>query len=337
MTVAENIPLARYTTFHIGGPARLFVTCETEDDVISALALSRECGLPLLPLGEGSNLLAGDEGIEAVVVHIRIPGISFEEKEDGVEVSAGAGVSWDALVGASAARGLWGIENLAGIPGTVGAAPVQNIGAYGTELEESVSWAETIRLSDGAKERFPREQCGFSYRTSRFKREREWVITRVAFLLSKNPAPRLSYPDLVAAKDSGIALRTPEEIGRAVRSIRAAKFPDLSANGTAGSFFKNPLMSQARAEELMQKFPGLPIYPAQTGVKVPLAWILDQVLGLRGYRKGKARLFERQPLVIVADPDASAHDVEILALEVAERVLDATGIIIEREVETFGK
>jgi UDP-N-acetylmuramate dehydrogenase len=338
MRIDEHVPLSSRTTFHIGGPARYLVTASTEDDVRAARAFARERGLPWSVVAGGSNLLASDAGYEGVVIAPELQGgeyaLSFEDDGDSVTLIGGAGHEWDAVVDAAAARELWGIENLAGIPGTLGAAPVQNIGAYGAELRDTLAWVEALDES-GAVRRFRNDECAFGYRESRFKRDASLVITKVALRLSRAAKPRLSYKDLAAKAAEGMPLSTPAEVGSAVRSIRSGKFPDLREWGTAGSFFKNPVVTPEAYAELRERYPEIPGFPQADGVKVPLAWILDRVLDLRGHALGKARLFQMQPLVIVAERGASAHEVEALAYDVAARVRDATGIDIEREVRSL--
>ncbi|HEX5774359.1 MAG TPA: UDP-N-acetylmuramate dehydrogenase [Candidatus Paceibacterota bacterium] len=336
MTVRERIPFSELTTFKTGGPARYLADCESENDVREALAFARARRLPYVVIGDGSNLLASDEGYEGVVIRMRIGGISFSPKDaDAVLMEAGAGVPWETAVEEAALRGLWGIENMAGIPGTVGAAPVQNIGAYGTELETSFVYADVLDADTDTVARLAKEDCGFGYRESRFKRERNLIILSVALLLSPTGAPQTSYSDLARLYEAGEPLATPGEIGNAVRRVRAGKFPDLRQSGTAGSFFKNPIVSEDAYAALVVRYGDIPRYPAAGGVKIPLAFVLDRALGLKGHRQGAVHLFGNQPLVIVADDDARTRDIDALANEIAKRVHDATGIAIEREVRSI--
>lgn len=332
MRIEEGVALDGLTTLRVGGAARYALTVESIDDLNAALAFVRERGMPFVVLGEGSNVLAPDDGYDGAVILMRIPGIRFEDAGNATLVTAGAGESWDTFVSACAARGLWGIENLAGIPGTVGAAPVQNIGAYGMELKDALEVVEAFDVETGQSVLLDPNACAFGYRDSRFKHESRLIITRVSFRLSANGVPRIGYADLKAAAADGKDLSTPSAIGETVRAIRARKFPDLSLFGTAGSFFKNPVISQERFAELAAKYGAVPSFPQENGIKVPLAYILDHVLSLRGYRSGPTFLFGNQPLVLVADPGASARDVDALARELETRVHEATGISIEREV-----
>ena len=333
--VRERVSLAPLTSFRIGGPARFFIEAEDEHRVREACVCARERQLPLLPLGGGSNILVPDAGVEAVVVKVTVGGIAYDA-EHGL-LQAGAGVSWDQVVRYATSHGLWGIENLAGIPGSAGGALVQNIGAYGAEVSHVFAHAEAIDTTTGALVRVGHADARLGYRTSVFKERRELIIVRIALTLAREGASNLTYTDLLRAKSQGIPLATPHDIAGAVRAIRAEKFPTPPEGGTAGSFFKNPSLCPEDVERLRRQYPALPLYPQSDGrTKVSLAWILDHILTLKGHAKGRAHLYEKQPLVIVAEEGAHAGEVDALAREVAERVYGTTGIAIEREVETFG-
>jgi UDP-N-acetylmuramate dehydrogenase len=352
MQLTEHVPLSLLTTLKVGGSARYVATCENEEDITTAIAYARDGGLPWYVISGGSNMLVNDAGYAGVIIRPVLGELSFGEVSASGEcvVVAGAGVVWDVLVEESVTRGLWGLENLAGIPGLVGGAPVQNIGAYGADVSETLLYVDVFDTSKdagaGATTRLTNAECQFGYRDSRFKHDPSLIILRAGFTLSAQGAPRITYPDLAAYQDAAIkegngeVLNTPKAIAAAVRTIRSKKFPDLTMYGTAGSFFKNPIISVQKYEELHATYPDLPMFPlmesiagASAGnVKIPLAWILDHVLNLRGYTKGPTHLFERQPLVLVAESGATATDVESLAHEVEQKVFDSVGISIEREV-----
>ena len=347
MNIQENVPLAPLTTFHIGGPARFFIEAHTEQEVEEAIIFARDKKMQMLVLGNGSNVLVPDEGVDGVVMHITARTIIFQEEGDDTLLIADAGALWEEIVDAVNERGLFGIENLAGIPGTMGGAVAQNIGAYGAELSQVFEYADVINTATGARERIKRTEAEFGYRTSFFKTHRELIVMRVALRLSKQTPPNLSYLDLALvlrslgeagrAGDSGATLETPADISRAVRAIRTAKFPRSPDEGTAGSFFKNPCVSQALADSIAERFPGVPLFPQNDGtVKVALAWLLDHALSLKGYAEGQVRLYEKQPLVIATSTGATATEVDAFANKITERVFSATGIRIEREVEMFG-
>ena len=325
MRIEENVPLGPMTTFCIGGPARYFVRVRNVEELKQSLDFSKSRNLEILLLGGGSNVLVSDAGFDGLVIKIEMMGV---EKENETLIAA-AGENWDALVERAVGEGLWGIENLSGIPGTVGAAPVQNIGAYGSEVKDTLAWVEAFDTRGGAVTRISNAECAFGYRTSRFKKEPEcFVVLRAAFKLNKNGAPNASYKDLAEISRLNLA-----EIQAKVLAVRAGKFPDLKKEGTAGSFFLNPVVSAQKAAELAEKYPGLPNFPAENGRKVSLAWLLDNVLHIKGLSVGGARLYEKQPLVIAAARGTSASDVAGLAQKVSRLVLDKLKIEIEPEVK----
>ena len=284
-------------------------------------------------LGGGSNVLAPSGAYPGTVIIPSFDCIIFEmADENTVRVTADAGAQWDALVAESVERGLWGFENLSAIPGTVGAAPIQNIGAYGMDVSETIDWVEVYDRAQQTVRRLANIELEFSYRNSTLKKERgRFVVLRVSFLLSHAPNPKLSYRDL--------ALRFQEkpspslaEIRQAVIEIRADKFPSLGVFGTAGSFFMNPVLNEREVEKLLAEYPELPHFPAEGGVKVSLAWILDNVIRAKGARLGGAFVWDRQPLVIATDDTATADDVRALMRTVQRKVRDMTGIVIVPEV-----
>ena len=333
----ENVPLAPLTTFHIGGPARYFIETKSVEEVKEALAFARANSLSVFVLGGGSNLLVPDGGVDGVVLKMAMRDINFESDGADTMLIADSGASWDGVVDAVGEKGMFGIENLAGIPGSLGGAVVQNIGAYGTELANVFEYADVIDGATGERRRITRASAAFAYRTSFFKEHRGYVIVRVALRLAQSAMPNISYPDLARMHASGEPLATPADIARAVRAIRAKKFPQNLKEGTAGSFFKNPIIPRELADSLARRFSGLPLFPQADGrVKISLAWLLDKALSLKGYAKGRVRLYEGQPLVIVTRDGATAEEVDALAFEVSEKVFDATGIKIEREVEYVG-
>lgn len=338
MEVRERVWLAPLTTFKIGGPARFFISAVTKEDVLEAFAFAKRHQVPIRVLGGGSNLLVPDEGVDAVVLQYAPDDTSFEDDERGVYVRAASGTSWDTLVDAAGEKSLWGTENLAGIPGTVGGAVVQNIGAYGAELSSLFVRADVIDLVSGLERTIEARDAAFAYRTSFFKAHAELLILRVTLRLSKNGKPNLSYADVARAREAGKLLATPNDIAAAVREIRSRKFPDLRKEGTAGSFFKNPILGAAQAQELKKRFPELPQYSQEDGrIKASLAWLLDHALSLKGFSYGGARLYERQPLVIASRFGTPSRDVEMLAQEVERRVEKEVGLTISREVETFSR
>ncbi len=335
MTFHENVILAPFTTFHLGGPARFFGVAHTESDLIEAIACAKEHHLPLRIIGEGSNVLIPDGGVNAVVVRQALRSCTFEEGETQVVMRGGAGMRWESMVDSALERGLWGIENLAGIPGSVGGALVQNIGAYGAEFKEVFVEARVIDSRSGERRTVSSEEAGLAYRSSLFKKHPHLIIVEVAIRLSREGSPRCTYPDVAAAARAR-DLTSSREVATMIRDIRAAKFPHDAHEGTAGSFFKNPTLPAEQSALLVAQYPGLPAYPQPDGrVKVSLAWILDQVLHLKGYAEGNVRLYEKQPLVVVARSGATTREVEQFVAQIVQRVYDTTHIRVESEVELF--
>ena len=332
MQLSEHESLASHTTLRVGGPARFFVRASTIDDIEAGIRFARTHALPFFFLGGGSNLLVRDEGYHGVIIKLETSGIQVTEHEETVTYVVEAGESWDAFVARTCDDGCWGLENLSGIPGTVGAAPIQNIGAYGMEIGEVLSWVEVIDTETYALVRFDRTQCQFAYRDSRFKHAPgRYCIVRIACTLSKQPTPRLAYAD-VAQVFANCMPATPAEVRTAIRAIRARKFPDLTKEGSAGSFFLNPVVSSHKAAALLAQYPALPHYQTPHGEKLSLAWLLDHALALRGYRYGGARLYEKQPLVVVTDHTATADDVCALQKHIAMQAQSHLHISLTPEV-----
>ena len=337
MYIEENVPLAPFTTFQIGGPARFFVRATSVEDLREALAYAKEKDIKTLILGGGSNMLFDDEGFDGLVIKNEITGVEIEKTADGAILIAEAGENWDHVVARSVAEGLWGLENLSGIPGTVGAAPVQNIGAYGRELKDAFLWAEVLDVGSGRVVRMDAGACQFGYRMSLFKATPgRYAVLRVALRLLVHDTAHITYRDLAEAFQYD-SVPSVVEVREAVLRIRARKFPDLTKEGTAGSFFLNPIVSKEKAAELRHAYPELPQFPALQGTKLSLAWLLDNVLNLRGFAVGSARLFEKQPLVIVASRNATSQDVITLMHSVMEKVQDIFSISLEEEVRIINK
>lgn len=356
MNIQEHISLKELTTMKIGGVARFFCMVTSEADMREAFAFAKEKGIVVTILGGGSNVLVGSDEIHALVIKVDVRGVEWKDEGDTVLVIGGAGQSWDALVAEAVRRELWGIENLSGIPGTVGAAPIQNIGAYGTEVKEVIEWVEVFDIALGKLRQLTNAECRFAYRDSIFKHEgKKLMVTKVAVRLKKAGVPNLEYKDLKRyfAHDPAPSL---VRIRATVLEIRSKKFPDLNEFGTAGSFFKNPIIPKAQFDELQKKYPDLPGFPMDADIrgfgntrmladdslrikdkglriKIPLAWILDNICGLKGYEKGNVKLFEKQPIVLVQNGSASAEEIESFAKEISDRVREQTGIIVEWEVQ----
>lgn len=336
MEIKENIKLAPYTTFGVGGPARYFAIAGSEDELQTLVREARNLNQPVTVLGGGSNVLVGDEGVSGFVIKNEIKGISLIETEekDHVLVSAGAGEVWDEFVARTVSEGWWGLENLSAIPGLVGATPIQNVGAYGVEVADLISSVKVFDIDNDSFKEFKKEECGFGYRDSFFKtlEGKKLIVVGVTYRLSLTPHPKLHYKDL-AERFAGKEEVSQSEIRDAVVEIRVGKFPDWKIIGTAGSFFKNPIVSNEEYEELLKEYPELPGYAEIDGrIKVSLGWILDKVCNLKGYREGSVGLFEKQALVMVNYDDATAKEIKSFANKVSNLVFEKTKIKIEREV-----
>lgn len=334
LTIQHSVPLAPYTTFRIGGPAEHFTSVSDSEKLHEAVAWAQTHGKKITVLGGGSNMLVAGEGVRGLVIKMDIGGALWREQDDVVFVTAGAGVVFDALIAESVSRGYWGLENLSAIPGSVGAVPVQNVGAYGVEVAECIHSVDAYDPSVDAVRTLDPAACMFGYRDSYFKRPEAnaLIITAVTFALSKHASPKIAYKDL-HAHFGDTAYPAIGDIRDAVMRIRAEKFPDWSRMGTAGSFFKNPFVTAEAFAKLKARYPDIPGFPSTAGkVKVPLGWILDRVLSLRGYREGNVGTYEGQALVIVNHGGASAHEVETFAEHIRSKVKQATDINIEWEV-----
>lgn len=341
MIFEEHKILAPLTTMRVGGPARFFRVASNDTDISEAVLFAEEKGLPYFVLGEGSNILVADEGVSGLVLKIAIASLSFDDYPNGrALLTADAGAHWDTLVRKAVEKNLCGIENLSWIPGTAGAAPVQNIGAYGAELSDTLEWVEVFDAHAKKKIRLSKEECGFGYRDSIFKRNdgTRLIITRIALALKKDGAMNIGYKDTREYFTArGNAKPTLSEVRRAIIDIRTAKLPNLEKVGTAGSFFKNPIIPKARYESLRAEYPELPGFILTNGeVKVPLAWILDHICGVKGLRRGAVGTHEKQPLAIVNYDGATAREIKTFADELARAVKEKTNITPEYEVSLVG-
>jgi len=310
-----------------------FVEVETEEELKEALSFALAKKVPPLIIGGGSNLLISDSGYAGLVIKNSLKGIEYLPQDDEVFLISFAGENWDRLVADSVDKDYWGLENLSAIPGTVGATPVQNVGAYGVDVSELIVRLEAININDLTKKEFSKAECEFGYRESFFKSEegRYWVITKVTYKLSKKPNPRLTYSPLDNLSKESI--NSPKEIREEVMKIRGNKFPDLSQVGTAGSFFKNPIIGKTEALALKKQYPDLPTYEvSETEVKLSLGWLLDYVCDLRGHCENGVCLYDKQALVLVNHSATSATVLDEFAKKVAKVVFLKTGIEIEREV-----
>lgn len=346
MIVKENQPLAPLTTLGVGGPARWFAEAENEAEIAGAAAWARERGVPLFVLGGGSNLLVSDAGFDGLVLRVRLRGVDAEGAGTDRVCRAAAGEDWDAFVTRAVTENCAGIECLAGIPGTVGGTPVQNVGAYGQEVASVIERVRAFDLHRSEFVELAAADCGFSYRRSRFNSEDRgrFVVTRVDYRLRPGGAPTLAYPDLQRAlsehgtSENGPALSA---VADEVRRIRRSKGmlivegdPDCRS---AGSFFKNPVIAAERAAEIAESGAVPPTFPAGPGrVKVPAAWLIEHAEFSKGYVLGGAGISSRHTLALVNRGGATAAEILALAQQISARVEQRFGIRLEMEPVMVG-
>ncbi len=336
-TLIEHASLASLNTLRVAATARWLAELR-DADALPGLMEHAAARDDVLVLGEGSNvLLAADcPGLVLRPMFADVRILSDDGATATVRAEAGAG--WDALVEWTLARGLAGLENLALIPGLVGAAPIQNIGAYGVEVAASIGTVEAWDRAQRRLERLEREACGFGYRDSVFRRApQRWIVTAVEFRLSRTAAPRLDYAGVreeLAAMDCGEP--TPQRVAEAVRRLRRRKLPDPAVIGNAGSFFKNPVVDAALAARLRALHPETPVYPAGPGQsKLSAAWLIERC-GWRGYREGDAGIAAQHALVLVNHGHASGAELLALARRVAQSVEQRFGVRLEPEPRIVG-
>ena len=335
MRIDENKDLRPYHTFHLDVKAKYFVEVQSTDDLLQLLSSSLYKNNPTLVLGGGSNLLfTGD--LNGLVIKLSLKGIEVvSEDADQVVLKAAAGENWHELVMHCVAQGYGGLENLSLIPGTVGAAPMQNIGAYGVEIRDVFQSLEAIEIETGQIATFNREGCKFGYRESVFKTalKGQFIITSVTMLLSKRPVVNIGYG---AVSDTlatwGIVNPTIADVSKAVVHIRQSKLPDPDKIGNAGSFFKNPTVSASKYDALKNNFPEAPGYPQPDGkVKVPAAWLIEQD-GWKGKTLGAIGVHPHQALVLVNYGEGKGRDIWELAESIRASVKKRFGIALTPEV-----
>ena len=331
MEVQKNVLLAPHTTFKIGGPAAFFVSVSNETDLLESLSYAHKHNRQIFVLGGGCNVLISDQGLDALVIKMETKGISFQHKGDCVEVTAAAGESWDALVAATVERGLWGIENLSAIPGTVGAAPVQNIGAYGVELSDTLCFVDVLDRETLKMKRLSAGACELKYRESVFQKKegKRFIIVRIGIMLREKYSPRLEYRDLKDYYNS----KNPScaEVRQAIIEIRSRKFPNLADVGTAGCFFKNPIIERDTFLRLARQFPEMPHYPAGEKIKIPIAFLLER-FGWRGVSRSAVGTHRDHALVVVNYGGATCALIESFVCDIVRDIEERTGIVLEREV-----
>jgi UDP-N-acetylmuramate dehydrogenase len=335
--IYKDISLKNKNTFGLDYNADCLIQVKTEEETISLFSGNQTWKKPLLIIGSGSNILFTSNQ-KGTILSPEIDVINVEEHDhDTVIISAGAGVKWDNLVNWSVNNSYGGLENLSLIPGTVGATPVQNIGAYGVEVKDVIEKVRAVSTKDGTVTEFSNKDCCFSYRNSIFKKEikGKYLITRVYYRLSTIPLLNLDYGSLNSEIEK-LGKVTLKNVREAVINIRRSKLPDPEVLGNAGSFFKNPLPDNSIVESLIKRFPCMPVYKSESGgMKLAAGWLIDQC-GWKGFRKGDAGVHEMQALVLVNYGNATGKEIYDLSESIKNSVYEKFGVILEREVEIVG-
>jgi UDP-N-acetylmuramate dehydrogenase len=345
--IEENFPLASLTTFNVGGPARYFICVRTEAALHEALDFAKSRSVPVFVLGGGSNVLVSDSGFDGLVIRNRIKGITLRPDGEYACVHAGSGEGWQEFVDWCVSEDLQGIECLAGIPGTVGASPVQNIGAYGQEVSETILKVGAIEVETGKSVLFHNDACGFGYRTSIFNStsEDKFFVTGVTFRLKKNGKPAVTHGPLAShlKEASGFTIR---QVRDSVLSIRSGKGllvrKGFDRFRCAGSFFKNPVLLVERLREIeegakeVRECAGA-VWPTGLGeVKISAAGLIESAGFRQGYRKGNVGLSPRHALILIAYRRATAQEVVEFAEEVQGKVKEKFGIVLKPEIRLVG-
>ena len=339
MQLLRAEPLASRNTLALPATATALALVSNDQELSRSLEWARAEGLPALPLGQGSNVVFAND-VDALLIRqlneeLRV----IEETESRVLLRIGAGLDWHSLVSATLAKGYFGLENLALIPGTVGAAPVQNIGAYGVELEQFVSAVQGVHTRTGEHLMLTAKECGFAYRDSIFKTELRdsVIITAVDLALSRQAAAQTHYPALQEELASrGVKRITPQAVFEAVVAVRRRRLPDPAVEPNAGSFFKNPVISAAQADALAANWPAIPRYTQPDGaVKVPAAWLIEQA-GWKGKRQGSVGVHADHALVLVHYGGGDGSHLLALAKDIKAAVKERFGIELEMEPRCYG-
>jgi UDP-N-acetylmuramate dehydrogenase len=345
----ENLPLAPQTTFNIGGPAKFFVEAKEVSEVQQAVAFARSRNLPLFVLGGGSNLLIADSGWPGLVLKIAIPGIeqTGDTEEGKIVFDVGAGESWDKFVGHSVSARCGGIECLSGIPGSIGGTPVQNVGAYGQEVAETILSVQVLDTNDGQVRELCREACGFGYRTSIFNTTEagRFIVLRVSYALAPDGKPHLAYADLqrhFAGRETPPNLAETREAVRYIRALKGMLIrPGDPDSQSAGSFFKNPMLTTGEHKDLTARAATrrltVPSYPAlETHKKVSAAWLVEHSGFAKGYGFGRTGISSKHALAIVNRGGATAAEVVALKEQIQHRVQEIWGVPLEPEPVMLG-
>ena len=348
--IRDRVPLAPLTTLEVGGDARHFTEATDEAAVVAALRWAAARELPVAILGGGSNVVVSDAGFDGLVIRVAPRGLRFDAAVDGtVTVTAAAGEPWDALVAQTVARGLAGLECLSGIPGLAGATPIQNVGAYGQEVADTIRSVRVLDRATLEARDLPAAECGFGYRDSRFKREpHAFVVLAVTFALRPGAPPTLRYPELasaLAAEAESATVPTLDDARAAVLALRAKKSMVIRAGDpnrrSAGSFFTNPVVDPAVADAVARRAAvapdAMPRFPAGAGrVKLSAAWLIERAGFGKGFRRGPVGISTAHALALVNLGGARAADLLSLAAEIVTAVRDRFGVALQPEPVLLG-
>lgn len=335
MIIQENISLKKYNTFGIDVFANRFVSITSFYELQQLIQTEKDFFL----ISGGSNMLLTAD-LDMLVVHIDIKGISIDrESENAVHLTVNAGENWHEFVLWCIDQDYGGLENLSLIPGNVGTCPIQNIGAYGSEVKDTITKVEALEIASGKRVSFSNEECKFRYRDSIFKNEEKgkYILTSVSFRLTKNNhLINTSYGAIEShLKEHGIKNPSIRDVSNAVIAIRKSKLPDPNEIGNSGSFFKNPVISKVQFDELKQKYPDIPSYPvSDQEVKVPAGWLIEQA-GFKGKRFGDAGVHTKQALVLVNHGNATGKEMYVLAQKIQSSIESIFGIYLDIEVNVI--
>jgi len=338
LKIKENIPLKNHTTFRVGGNATYFVEIYNSEELLEAVDFAKSKNLPIFVLGGGSDVLVSDLGFDGVVIKILGNKVEIAKDGDKAIITADAGMVWDDLVKFAVSKNLQGVECLSGIPGSVGAAPVQNIGAYGQELKDSFLSLIAFDTKENKLIELFNKDCGFGYRESVFKKpvnKGRYIITKVKFLLNPDTKPQVKYESLrTYLNNISIPDPTLDEVRQAVLTIRKGKFEDPKDVGNAGSFFKNPILNDQKMSELRSKYQDVPCFDnGNHTCKVYAGWFIEKS-GWKGAKLGNAAVSSKHALILLnPEGKAAAEDIRNLAEKIVDDVYKKFNIKLEREVQ----
>lgn len=346
MTIQERVPLAPHTTIRLGGPARYFAPCTSQEDIEKALQFAQEQTVPVHILGGGSNTIFGDEGYNGLVIHIELKGITFTEGKTTTKVTVQAGEIWDTVVEQCVKRGLTGIESLSGIPGYVGATPMQNVGAYGQQVSDTITKVEAIDTTTRKRITFTNNECNFSYRNSRFKSNDKgrYIITRVTYELTNNGTPIIQYPQLQEAlaeqgggKPLGSGREAAQRVREAVLKLRRKKSMVLDEHDlntrSCGSFFVNPVITEEQRSTLPDDIPS---FAEGENIKLSAAWLIEHAGFKKGQRYKGVGISENHALALI-NREGSTNELLEFAEMIKGRVKEKFGVGLEQEPITIGQ